>query len=64
MSHKFDLGTSVYYEGGVLTRGALGAYEVLGHLPVERDDRLMYRIKNTAEKFERTAEEHLLTRAE
>jgi len=64
MSHKFDIGTSVYYEGGVLTRGAFGAYEVLGHLPVERDDRLMYRIKNMAEKFERTAEEHLLTSAE
>ena len=40
MSHKFDLGISVYYEGGVLTRGAC-AYEVLGHLPVERDDRLI-----------------------
>jgi len=33
-------------------------------LPVERDGRLMYRIKSEVENFERVAEEQQLTRAE
>jgi len=33
-------------------------------LPIENDRRLSYRIKSTAETFERIAEEHQLTRTE
>jgi hypothetical protein len=33
-------------------------------LPVERDSRLMYRIKSAGESFERIAEEHQLRRVD
>jgi hypothetical protein len=33
-------------------------------LPVERDNKLLYRIKGVAESFERTAEEFQLARAD
>ena len=64
MPYKFHIGASVYYEGGRLTPGATGNYKIVGQLPVERDGRLMYRIKSEVENFERVAEEQQLTRAE
>jgi len=62
MTHKFNIGTSVYFDGGVMTPGARGAYRIVRQLPVERDNRLLYRIKSAAERFERTAEEFQLSR--
>jgi hypothetical protein len=62
--HKFKVGATVQFEGGTLTPGARGTYKVLRQLPVERDNRLLYRIRNTAETFERTAEEHQLSHVE
>jgi hypothetical protein len=63
MSHKFHIGALVLYDGGNLTPGARGTYKIVRQLPVERDNRLMYRIKSAAETFERTAEEQQLKRA-
>ena len=64
MPYKFHIGASVYYEGGRLTPGASGTYKIVWQLPVERDGRLMYRIKCEVENFERVAEEQQLTTAE
>ena len=62
MPHKFTVGASVYYNGGTIAPGARGVYKVVRQLPVEMDNRLLYRIKSAAETFERTAEEHQLNR--
>ncbi len=64
MPHKFHIGTSVLFEGGTLTPSARGTYKIVRQLPVERDNRLMYRIKSAAENFERIADEQQLRRAE
>jgi hypothetical protein len=64
MPHKFSPGTTVYYNGGTLMPGVRGAYKVVRQLPVETDNRLLYRIKSPAETFERTAEEHQLSRGD
>ena len=64
MPYKFQMGASVYYEGGRLMPGARGTYKIVRQLPVERDGRLMYRIKSAVESFERVAEEQQLTREE
>jgi len=63
MTHKFSVGTSVHYESGSLASAARGLYKVTRQLPVEGDSRIIYRIKSAAESFERTAEEHQLSRA-
>ena len=63
MSHKFSVGTMVHFESGMVAGAARGAYKVTRQLPVERDNRVVYRIKSAAETFERTAEEHQLSRA-
>jgi hypothetical protein len=63
MTHKFQVGADVHYDGGTQTPGARGNYKVVRQLPVERDNRLVYRIKSTAESFERTAEEYQLSRS-
>ncbi len=62
MPHRFTVGASVYYNGGTIAPGARGVYKVVRQLPVEMDNRLLYRIKSAAETFERTAEEHQLNR--
>ena len=64
MTHKFAVGASVHFSGGTLTPGARGTYKIVRRLPVEMDNRLLYRIKSAAETFERTAEEHQLSRGE
>ncbi|MCK9918589.1 hypothetical protein MXD81_56645 [Microbacteriaceae bacterium K1510] len=63
MTHKFPVGATVYYESGIAGGAARGVYKIMRQLPVERDDRRMYRIKSIAETFERTAEESQLARA-
>jgi hypothetical protein len=63
MTHKFAVGAMVHFEGGSLAGAARGIYKVTRQLPVERDNRVVYRIKSAAESFERTAEEHQLSRA-
>jgi hypothetical protein len=60
--HKYNVGASVYFQGGGLTPGARGTYKVVRHLPVERDNRLTYRIKNVTENFERIADANIKTR--
>ncbi len=62
MPHKFAIGTAVYYDGGSLSAAARGLYKIMKQMPVERDDRVAYRIKSPAETFERTAEESQLRR--
>ena len=63
MSHKFSVGAAVHYESGVRDGAARGLYKVTRQLPVERDNRILYRIKSANETFERTAEEEQLSRA-
>jgi hypothetical protein len=64
MNHKYSPGESVYYEAQFGNDAARGMYTIVRQLPIERDKRLSYRIKSAAESFERTAEEHQLTRTE
>jgi hypothetical protein len=62
MTHKYAVGQLVYFQrtyGGAAS--ASGQYEIVRVLPVEKDNRLNYRIKSMAEAFERTVEEHELT---
>ena len=61
--HKYSVGQSVYFEGAMQYNAARGQYKIVRLVPTERDNRIMYRIKNAAEAFERTAEEHQLTTA-
>lgn len=58
--HKFSIGQLVYFEGAMQFDAARGQYKIVRLVPIERDNRLVYRIKNSAEAFERTAEEHQL----
>ena len=60
MMHKYAVGQIVYFQG---TFGGVGSgqCEIVRVLPIERDNRLNYRIKSVAESFERTVEEHELT---
>jgi hypothetical protein len=45
----------------MVTRGAAsGEYTIVSLVPIERDNRLTYRIKSPLEKFERIVEEHEL----
>jgi hypothetical protein len=64
MPHKFHVGVSVHYEGDRHAPGARGTYKIVRQLPVEGDNKLMYRIKSAAENFERIAEEHQLRRVD
>jgi hypothetical protein len=40
--------------------GARGQYEIVRLLPLEKDNKTVYRIKSPVEAFERVAEEHQL----
>ena len=62
--HKFAIGADVTYEGGTQTPGSRGKYKITRQLPVERDNRVIYRIKSVAETFERTADEYQLSRTD
>jgi hypothetical protein len=61
MTHKFAVGASVYYTANFPNTVARSPYKIVRQLPVERDNRIVYRIKSAAESFERTAEEHQLS---
>lgn len=61
MTHRFKIGSLVYFTAGFHSAAARGRYTVVRQLPVENDNRLTYRIKNVAETFERTADEHQLS---
>ena len=60
MTHKYAVGQLVYFQG-MFGGAASGQYEIVRVLPIERDNRLNYRIKSVAEAFERTVEEHELS---
>ena len=61
-THKYSIGQSVRYTAGPFGRfGASGAFKVVKLLPLEGDEH-QYRIKSTAEAFERVAKESQLDR--
>jgi hypothetical protein len=62
--HRYSVGANVYYEPSFGAPAAPGEYKVVRQLPVERDNRLSYRIKSASESFERIAEEHQLSRGD
>ena len=64
MNHRFGVGTNVYFEPRFGDAAARGKYKIIRQLPIENDNRLSYRIKSLSESFERTAEEHQLSRSE
>jgi hypothetical protein len=64
VSHKYSAGQDVYYEAQFGNNASRGKYKIVRSLPIERDKRLSYRIKSTAESFERIAEEYQLTRTD
>lgn len=63
MNHKFSAGQVVYYVSRFPNSAAQGPYTIVRRLPIEGDNQLRYRVKSAAESFERTVEEHQLTRA-
>ena len=60
VAHKYSVGQMVYFDSTFGHTAARGQYKIMRLVPVERDNRLVYRIKSPAETFERTAEEHQL----
>ena len=64
MNHKYSNGQDVYYAAQFGNNAARGKYKIVRQLPIERDNRLSYRIKSAAEFFERIADEHQLSRTE
>ena len=58
--HKHSVGQLVYFEGRFGHNATPGQYTIVRLVPIKRDNRVIYRIKNPAESFERTAEEHQL----
>ena len=54
-------GESGQFEGPFQRNAARGQYKIVRLVPIERDNKVVYRIKNAAEAFERTAEEDQLT---
>ncbi len=60
MSHRYSTGQNVYYDPQFGNNASRGKYKIVRQLPIERDNRLSYRIKSTTESFERIAEEHQL----
>ena len=64
MSHRYSTGQNVYYDPQFGNNASRGKYKIVRQLPIERDNRLSYRIKSTTKSFERIAEEHQLTRTD
>ena len=60
MTHRYSVGQLVYFDSTFGYDAARGQYKIVRLAPIERDNRLIYRIKSAAETFERTAEEHQL----
>ena len=61
MTHKYSLGQIVHFEGMVTRGAARGEYTIVSLVPIEIDNKLIYRIKSPLEAFERTADEDELT---
>jgi hypothetical protein len=62
-THKFQIGQTVYFTAGPVSRpGASGSYQIIKLLPSDGTD-YQYRIKSPAEAFERVAKESQLDRA-
>ena len=60
MTHKYQVGETVYFTASNVARPAAGGvYEIIKLLPTDGDD-CQYRIKNSAEAFERVARESQL----
>lgn len=60
LKHKFLVGETVLFTASNVARpAASGTYEVIRLLPTDGDD-CQYRIKNSAEAFERVAKESQL----
>jgi len=59
--HKYSIGQLVYFEAAFQHNAARGQYKIVRLVPVEQNNRVIYRIKSPTEAFERTAEEHQLT---
>jgi hypothetical protein len=60
MTHRYAVGQRVFFEGRLGDPGARGQYEIVRLLPLEKDNKTVYRIKSPVEAFERVAEEHQL----
>ncbi len=57
LKHKYSVGETVYFTASNVARpAATGTYEVIRLLPAYGDD-CQYRIKSSAETFERVAKE-------
>jgi len=63
MMHKYVIGQLVFFEGASKYNAARGQYKIVSLLPIEKDDKVVYRIKNPAEAFERTVEKRQLALA-
>ena len=61
--HKYSIGQCVCFEGPFRYNPARGLYKIVSLVPIEKGNKVVYRIKNPAEAFERTAEEYQLTLA-
>ena len=61
MTHRYSVGQLVYFDSTLRHHAAPGQYKIVRLNPIEKNDRLIYRIKSAAEKFERSAEEYQLT---
>jgi len=61
LPHRYSVGQLVHYEGMAMRGAARGEYTIVCLEPIERDNRLIYRIKSPLEAFERTAEEYELS---
>ena len=59
--HKYSVGQLVYFDGAFGHNAASGQYEIVRRVPIEKDNKLIYRIKSPQEAFERIAQEHELT---
>ena len=58
--HRFEVGQRVLFEGPFGDPGASGSYEITRRVPIENDNKIVYRIKSPIEAFERVAEEYQL----
>ena len=63
MMHKYSVGQLVYFDATFGHNAARGQYKIVRLVPIEQDNKLIYRIKSPVEAFERTAEEHQLKTA-
>jgi hypothetical protein len=59
--HRYSIGQLVDFDAPFQCDAARGQYKITSLVPIERDNKVVYRIKSLAEAFERTAEEHQLT---